>query len=92
MTTPDPAEPRRTIAGIRFSRSEPWVAPVLFSLGGAIVIVAGLMISSWHTGERSPMAPALDAIQYDTAWVFAFCGIALALQATGFDVSQGNVD
>jgi PAS domain S-box-containing protein len=70
--------------GIRFSRSEPWVAPVLFSLGVAIVIVAGLMISSWHTGERSPMAPALDAIQYDTAWVFAFCGIALALQATGF--------
>ncbi|HKE39002.1 MAG TPA: PAS domain S-box protein [Casimicrobiaceae bacterium] len=69
---------------IKLSRGEPWVAALLFSLGVAIAAIAGLMIRSWHTGEAPPIAPAVEAIQYDTAWVFAFCGMALALQALGW--------
>src|SRR5215472_10172811 len=69
---------------IRLSRGEPWLAAVLFSIGVAIAAIAGLMIRSWHTGEAPPTAPAVEAIQYDTAWVFAFCGMALALQALGW--------
>ena len=84
MTDPPLKPERRFIPRLQFARSEPWVAVLLFTLGASIAVIAGLMIRSWHLGEPPPTAPVLEAIQYDTAWIFAFCGVALALQAVGY--------
>ncbi|HTP46443.1 MAG TPA: PAS domain S-box protein [Casimicrobiaceae bacterium] len=68
----------------RVSRSDVWVCAVLAAIGTSIAAIAGTMIWSWHTGEPISIAGStVERVQYDTAWVFVFCGMALALQAVG---------
>jgi two-component system, NarL family, sensor histidine kinase UhpB len=65
----------------RFAQISAWISPVLFAIGLAVAAMAGLMIASWHSTE--PLAPAFERVQYDTAWVFLFCGSTLLLHAIG---------
>jgi two-component system sensor histidine kinase UhpB len=68
----------------RISRSDTWVSAALAAIGISIAAIAGAMIWSWHTGESiSIVGFVIDRAQYDTAWVFVFCGVALALQSVG---------
>ena len=54
---------------------------MLLAIGVAISAIAGWMIAGWHSTELA--APAFERVQYDTAWMFAFCGATLALHAIG---------
>jgi two-component system, NarL family, sensor histidine kinase UhpB len=66
---------------IRFGPVSAWIAPALFTIGVAICAIAGLMLAGWHSTELA--APPFERVQYDAAWVFAFCGATLALHAVG---------
>jgi two-component system sensor histidine kinase UhpB len=56
-----------------------WDAFALALLGLAVAVIGAWCIAAWH--ELWPTPPGFERLQYDTAWGFAFCGIALAAHA-----------
>ncbi len=60
-------------------RRFPWDASALTLLGLAVAIIGLWSVTAWH--ELWPTPPGFERLQYDTAWGFAFCGIALAAHA-----------
>ena len=65
------------------SRSDLWVATLLFAVGLVVASFAVAVLVTYHNGPQLFQMSGVDRLQYDTAWIIALSGISLLTYAAG---------
>lgn len=71
---------RALIVPLERIRALPWAAFFLVLLGLAVAAVGLWRVVAWHRLAAPPSG--FEELQYDSAWAFVFCGVALAAHAS----------
>lgn len=56
-------------------------AIIFASVGLVVIVIAAWVIAAWHLLVMATPSLGVPHLQYDTAWAFAFCGVALVAYA-----------